>query len=71
MCGLLGFAYALGRWRDPVARYTIFLTLLSCGVLAVYVFQAARLMAAPAALLGVFAAVAIARGLDRFPGRAT
>jgi hypothetical protein len=64
--GLLGFAYALGHWREPAARFTVWLTILTCGVLAVYVFQAARLAAAPAALLAVYAAVAAARWLERW-----
>jgi hypothetical protein len=66
--GLLGFAYALWHWREPAARFTVWLTILTWSVLAVYVFQAARLAAAPAVLLAVYAAVAAARWLERWTG---
>ena len=66
--GLLGFAYALWHWREPAARFTVWLTILTWSVLAVYVFQAARLAAAPAVLLAVYAAVAAARRLERWTG---
>lgn len=63
--GLLGLLYAIRCWRrDPAARYAIWLTVTTCVMLSVYVFQAARLAAAPAALLAIFGAVAVARGLE-------
>jgi hypothetical protein len=64
LVGLVGFVYALLHWREPAARFSVWLTLLTCSVLAVYVFQAARLAAAPAVLLAVYAAVAAARWLE-------
>jgi hypothetical protein len=65
LVGLFGFVYAVLHWREPAARFTVWLTLLTLGVLTVYVYQAARLAAAPAALLAIYAAVATARWLDR------
>ena len=64
LVGLIGFVYALRHWREPAARFTVWLTILTCSLLSVYVFQAARLAAAPAVLLAVYAAVAVARWLE-------
>jgi hypothetical protein len=73
LVGVLGAAFALRSWREPAARFTLWLTLLTLAMLTVYVFQAARLVAAPAALLTVYAAVGVARSLNaataRFAGR--
>jgi hypothetical protein len=73
LVGLFGFVYALLHRREPAARFAVWLTILTCSVLAVYVFQAARLAAAPAVLLAVYAAVAAARWLEHgahaAPGR--
>ena len=65
LVGLIGFVYALGHWREPAARFTVWLTILTCSLLSVYVFQAARLAAAPAVLLAVYAAAAAARWLEQ------
>jgi len=52
LVGLFGFMYAVLHWREPAARFTVWLTLLTWAVLTVYVYQAARL-AAPDAGRGV------------------
>jgi hypothetical protein len=65
LVGLLGLVYACRHWCEPAARFTIWLTLLSWGLLSVYVFQAARLAAAPAVLLALYAAVMAGRRLDQ------
>ena len=62
---LLGLAYALVHRREPFARYTLVVTLLTLLVFEVYKFQAARFMAAPATLLTVLASVCAARLLQR------
>ncbi len=69
LVGLFGFVYASLHWREPAARFTVWLTLLTGAVLTVYVYQAARLVAAPAVLLVVYAAVATARWLERSESR--
>ena len=69
LVGVVGLAFALRSWREPAARFTIWLTLLTLAMLIVYVFQAARLAAAPAALLTIYAAVGVARGLNAATAR--
>jgi hypothetical protein len=73
LVALVGLAYAFRCWRQPAARFTLLLTVLTWALLSVYVFQAARLVAAPAVLLTIYAAVAAARGLEamtfRWPWR--
>ena len=61
LVGLVGLVYALRHWREPAARFSLSLTLLTLAVMSVYVFQAARLVAAPAVLLTIQASVAAAR----------
>jgi hypothetical protein len=58
---LLGLAYAAVHWREPAARFTVVLTLITLAMLTFYVFQAARLAAAPAVLGAIYASVAVAR----------
>jgi hypothetical protein len=65
LVGLVGLVYACLRWREPAARFSVLLTLVTLVILSVYVFQAARLVAAPAVLLSIYAAVAAARLLER------
>jgi len=62
--GLLGLAYAAIHWREPAARFTVVLTLITLALLTFYVFQAARLAAAPAVLGAIYASVAVARFLE-------
>jgi hypothetical protein len=61
---LLGLVYAAIHWREPAARFTVALTLFTLALLTFYVFQAARLAAAPAVLGAVYAAVAASRFLE-------
>jgi hypothetical protein len=60
---LLGLVYAAVHWREPAARFTVVLTLMTLALLTFYVFQAARLAAAPAVLGAIYASAAIARFL--------
>jgi hypothetical protein len=69
LVGVLGAAIALRSYREPAARFTLWLTLLTVAMLTVYVFQAARLIAAPAALLTIYAAVGLARWLHAATSR--
>jgi hypothetical protein len=64
LVGVVGLVYAVRHRREPAAAFTLWLLLLTVCILSVYVFQAARLIAAPAVLLAVLAAVALARRLD-------
>lgn len=61
LIGVVGLVFALRHWREPDARYTLWLTLLTVAAMTVYVFQAARLVAAPAVLLTIYATEAAAR----------
>jgi hypothetical protein len=65
LVGLFGLVYAVRHWREPAARFTVWLTLLTCALFTFYVFQGARLAAAPAVLLAIYTAVAAARWLER------
>jgi hypothetical protein len=62
--GLLGLAYAAIHRREPAARFTVVLTLITAALLTFYVFQAARLAAAPAVLGAIYASVAVARFVE-------
>jgi hypothetical protein len=64
LVGVLGLVYAARHWHEPAARFSVWLSLLSVVLMSAYVFQAARLVAAPAVLLAVYAAVAVGRWLD-------
>jgi hypothetical protein len=64
LVGVLGLVVAVRSWREPAARYTLWLTLLTLVMLVFYVFQAARLIAAPAALLTIYAAVGVGRSAE-------
>jgi hypothetical protein len=64
LVGVLGLVYAVRHWHEPAARFSVWLCLLSLVLMSVYVFQAARLVAAPAVLLTAYAAVAVGRWLD-------
>jgi hypothetical protein len=69
LVGVLGAAVALRSWREPAARFTLWLALLTLTLMIVYVFQAARLVAAPAALLAIHASVGVVRCLDAATSR--
>jgi hypothetical protein len=69
LVGVLGAAVALRSWRELPARFTLWLTLLTLAMLTVYVFQAARLIAAPAALLTIYAAVGGGRCINAATSR--
>jgi hypothetical protein len=64
LVGVLGLVYAVRHWDEPAARFSVWLTLLSLALMSVYVFQAARLVAAPAVLLAVYFSVAVGRWLE-------
>jgi hypothetical protein len=62
----LGLVWAWRHRRDPVGRYALAVTVLGVGLMVVYLFQSPRLVAAPASVLTVLAAVQVAelwRGL--------
>jgi 4-amino-4-deoxy-L-arabinose transferase-like glycosyltransferase len=71
LVGLVGLLYAGWHWREPAARFSLWLVLLTCGLLSAYVFQAARLAAAPAVLLALYAAVMAGRWLDQMASAGT
>jgi hypothetical protein len=58
---LLGFVCAWMRRRETSAKFTLWLTALSLMLFTFYFAQGTRFMAAPATLLLIFAALAIAR----------
>ncbi len=62
---VIGLVYAWVHRKAPTARYALLLTALTVGVHVFYYSQEARFVAAPATLLGIFGAVAIARAFHR------
>ena len=65
---LLPIAGLLHCWKhhhELTVRFTLWLTLLSLCLFAFYFYQAARFMAAPATLLGIFACVSLAGWIER------
>jgi hypothetical protein len=64
LVGVLGLVHAVRHWHEPAARFSVWLALISVVLMSVYVFQAARLVAAPAVLLAVYACVAVGRWVD-------
>lgn len=67
MLGLLGICRRWGgRWGDPSARFAVLATLGTLAILLPYYYHGQRLIAAPAAIMVVYAAVWLA---DLFPSR--
>ena len=62
---VVGAAYAWHHRRQPAARFTLVFTALTVMLFMFYYYQASRFMAAPATLLGIYGAVAVAAILRR------
>ena len=65
---LVGLLYGWVRRREPAVRFAFCLTVLSLLLFTFYFYQGARFMAAPATLLGVFAAAQLAGWIERGAG---
>jgi glycosyltransferase involved in cell wall biosynthesis len=57
---LAGLVYAWRHRTEPAARFTLIFTVLTLLMFTFYYYQSARFVAAPATLLGIYAAVAVA-----------
>jgi hypothetical protein len=68
LLGALGLLWVLHRRDEPGARFTLVLTAAVVAFHCVYYFAGARFMAAPASLLAVYGAVALATPLRRLSG---
>ena len=64
----IGLLYCWLRRREPAVRFAFWLTALSLLLFTFYFYQGARFMAAPATLLGVFAAAQLAGWIERGAG---
>ena len=62
---IIGLLYAWRRRQEPIARYALLVTVLTVALQTFYYSQEARFVAAPATLLGIYGAVAIARAFAR------
>jgi hypothetical protein len=64
---LIGLVYAWRHRGQPAARFTLFFTALLTGLHIFYYGQEARYLAAPATMLGIYGAIAIAYAIRHPP----
>ena len=68
---VVGLLYAWRRRHEVPARFALLLTAFTVILHTSYYYQAARFVAAPATLLGIYGAVAVAAGFRRVHTRST